>query len=193
MRHSSGSTRSQMSPMARQSASTVRASTLRKCALIWEKACSIGFKSGVGWQEQEPGTPLLQTLRGFLAFMRRQVVEDDDVTLRQGRRQLGLHIGLEDAPGHRPVNHPGCRQPIPAQACDEGLGQPMPEWRFCIQALASRRASTRPGHLGGRAGLIEKDEPMRLLLHARLAFGAPVLACLAHVGASLFAGPQRFV
>src|SRR3954451_960995 len=34
---------------------------------------------------------------------------------------------------------------------------------------------------------------MRLLLHARLALAAPMIARLAHVGPSLFAGPQRFM
>src|SRR3954453_13416484 len=37
----------------------------------------------VGRQEQEPGASLLQALRDFLAFMRRQVVEDHHVASRQ--------------------------------------------------------------------------------------------------------------
>jgi len=45
--HSCGSKRSQMPPRACQSASKVRASALRKCALILAKACSTGFMSGL--------------------------------------------------------------------------------------------------------------------------------------------------
>ena len=78
------------------------------------------------------------------------------------------------------------------QPGDKGLGFPMAERRFRIQPLPLGTAAAQTRHLSGGAGLIEKHEPMRLLLHARLALGVPVLARLAHVGASLFAGPQRF-
>src|ERR671910_149788 len=43
----------------------------------------------------------------------------------QGRRELGLHIGLKDASGHRPIDPPRRCQPMAAQTCNEGLGQPM--------------------------------------------------------------------
>ena len=79
-----------------------------------------------------------------------------------------------------------------AQPGHESLGFPMAERRLGIQALPFQTAAAQACHLGGGAGLIEKDEPMRLLAHARLTLGAPVLAGLAHVGASLLAGPQRF-
>jgi hypothetical protein len=68
-----------MSPTARQSASNVRASALRRCALIFEKACSIG----------------LQTLGCFLALVDGQVVEDHHIAFSQRRRQLRLDVGVE--------------------------------------------------------------------------------------------------
>ncbi len=43
------------------------------------------------------------------------------------------------------------------------------------------------------AGLVEKDQPVRLLAHTGLTLRAPVLAGLTEVGASLFIGPQRFL
>ena len=79
-----------------------------------------------------------------------------------------------------------------AQARHEGLGQPVAERRLGVQALAPSAAPAQPGHLGRGAGLIDEDQPVRLLAQPRLAPGAPVLARLADVGALLFAGPQRF-
>ena len=61
-----------------------------------------------------------------------------------------------------------------------------------VQPLAPRAAAAQAGHLGRGAGLIDKHQPVWLLAHARLPLGRPVLARLAHVGAFLFAGPQRF-
>ena len=108
-------------------------------------------------------------------------------------RELGLDIGLEDPTVHRPVDRPRARV-SPSQRSPA-----MKVWvsQWPNGALAFRRwplgaAAAQPGHLGRRAGLIEKDQPVWLLAHARLALGRPVLARLAHVGAFLFAGPQRF-
>ena len=135
-----------MSPMARQSASKVRASALRRCALILAKSLlNWVHVRTVRRQEQKPGAALLQTLRGFLALVRRQVVEDHHVALGQGRSKLGLHIGLEDLPGHRPIDHPGRRQTPVAQPGDKGLGQPVAERRPGIQTL--------PFEDSGRAGV----------------------------------------
>lgn len=68
-----------------------------------------------------------------------------------------------------------------AQARDERLGFPMAERRLGVQTLPLGTAAAQACHLGGRAGLIEKDEPMRLLAHAGLTLRAPLIAGLAHV------------
>ena len=65
----------------------------------------------------------------------------------------------------------------------------MTKRRFGIQALPFKTAAAQACHLGGGAGLVAKDEPLRLLAHAWLTLRAPVLAGLAHVGAALLAGP----
>jgi hypothetical protein len=53
-------------------------------------------------------------------------------------------------------------------------------------------ASVEPGHLGGRPGLVDEDEPVRLPAHSRLSMVDPLLARLADVRAILFAGQQGF-
>ena len=154
---------------------------------------SIGFKSANKRQEQKPGSALLQTLRGLLALVDSQVVEDHHVALatasapaaspyrsRRSRRVIGPSI-----------TH-GAVSPVQRRPAMKVWVSQCPNGALAYRRWPLRERPRRPGHLRGRAGLIEKHEPMRLLLHARLAFGAPVLACLAHVGASLFAGPQRF-
>ncbi len=59
----------------------------------------------IGRQEQEP---CAFGEDGFLcrwAFVSRQIVGDDDVARPEGRDQLRLDIGLEDAPVHGRVDH----------------------------------------------------------------------------------------
>ena len=55
-----------------------------------------------------------KTIRGI-------VFPTKDVTLMQGRGQLGLDIAVEDLAVHRPVEHPRRVQAIMAQCRDEGL------------------------------------------------------------------------
>jgi hypothetical protein len=45
------------------------------------------------------------------------------------------------------------------------------------------RAPAQAGHLGVDVRLIEKDQAVRLLAHARLALGVPDAALIPHVGA----------
>jgi hypothetical protein len=66
----------------------------------------------------------------------RQVVEDHDITLGQGRGELSLDIGLEDPAVHRPIHHEGSSQAVTAQARDEGLGEPVAEQRLGVKTPA---------------------------------------------------------
>ena len=79
-----------------------------------------------------------------------------------------------------------------AQAGDEGLDARVAERGTVAHALATPGAAAQPRHVGLGAALVDEDQPVRLLAHARLALGMPVLASLTHVGAPLFAGLQRF-
>jgi hypothetical protein len=71
---------------------------------------------------------------------------------------------------------------VTAQARDEGLGEPMAERRLGVKTPALEAAPAQPGHFGRGAGLIDEDQPMRLLAHAGLALGRPVRAPVGHRG-----------
>src|SRR4029077_5141040 len=60
-------------------------------------------------------------------------------------------------------------------------------------SLCPLRLRPRRRHLGGRSGLVQKDQPVRLKPHDRLARQGPLLARLLYVGPILLAGPQSFM
>ena len=136
--------------------------------------------------------PGLDRLLGGLALVGRQIVHDHDIAFGEGWSEFFLDVSLEDAPVHRGIDDEGSGELVAAQAGDEGLGHPMAERRLGAQPLALWAAAAQAGHLGGRSGLVEKDQPMRLKPHARLACGCPFLARGFDVGAILLARQQGF-
>lgn len=136
--------------------------------------------------------PGLDGFLGGLALVGRQIVQDDDIAFVEGWCELLLDIGLEDAPVHRGIDGEGGGELVAAQAGDEGLGHPMPERRLAAEPLAVRAAAAQTGHFGCRSGLVEKDQPMRLKPHSRLACGGPFLARRFDVGTILLARQQSF-
>ncbi len=74
----------------------------------------------------------------------------------------------------------------------KGLGFPVAERRFGIQTLPLGTAAAQARHLGRGTGLIEKDEPVRLLAHARLTLGMPDPALIPHVSACALRRHQGF-
>src|SRR3984885_14595328 len=60
-------------------------------------------------------------------------------------------------------------------------------------ALPPQAAASQARHLGGRSGLVQKDQPVRLRPNDRLARQGPFLARLLDVGPILLAGPQSFM
>ena len=63
----------------------------------------------------------------------------------------------------------------------------MPERHLAAEPGALRAAAAQAGHFGFRSGLVEKDQPMRLKPHSRLACGGPFLARRFDVGTILLA------
>jgi hypothetical protein len=55
-----------------------------------------------------------------------------------------------------------------------------------------RRRVIQAGHLGVDGGLIEKDQAVRLLAHARLTLGVPDPALIPHVGTCALRRHQDF-
>ena len=146
----------------------------------------------VGRQEQDPGAACQDCLFGHRALVSGEVVEDDDVTLLEGRSELCLDIGLEDASVHRLVDNKRRRQAMTSQPGDEGLGLPMSKRCLGLEPLALCAATTRARHLGVGAGLINEDEPVSFEPHLRLTLGEPFIARLPDVGSILLAGQQSF-
>ena len=136
--------------------------------------------------------PGLDGFLGGLALVGRQIVHDDDIAFVEGRGEFFFDIGFEDAPVHRGIDDEGGGELVAAQAGDEGLGHPMPEWCLRAKPLTLRAAPAQTGHLGSGSGLVEKDQPMRLKPHARLACGGPFRARRFDVGAILLACQQGF-
>ena len=124
--------------------------------------------------------------------MGRQIVQDYDVARPKSRSQLSLDISFKNAPVHRRVNDEGSGQGVASQAGDEGLRLPVSERDFRKQPLPPPAAASQARHLGGRSGLVQKDQPVRLKPHDRLARQGPFLARLLYVGPIMLAGPQSF-
>src|SRR5271154_1433061 len=78
------------------------------------------------------------------------------------------------------------------RAGDEGLRLPVSERDFRKQPLPPQAAASQARHLGGRSGLVQKDQPVRLKPRDRLARQGPFLARLLYVGPIMLAGPQSF-
>ena len=146
----------------------------------------------IGRKEQEPGALGANGLLGRGALMSRQIVQDDDVAGLEGRDELRLDIGFEDAPVHRGVNDERGGQGVASQAGNEGLGLPMSERGFGKKPLALRAPAAQARHLGGRSSLVQEDQPVWLKPHDRLARRGPLLARLLDVGPIVLAGAQSF-
>ena len=83
----------------------------------------------VGRQEEEPCALVCEALGGVGALMDGEIVEDDDIALRQHRCELGLDVEVEGGAIHGLVDDPWCSQSVAMQAGYEALGSPVPEGR----------------------------------------------------------------
>ena len=81
----------------------------------------------VGRQKEEPGAARSDDSFDCRAFVKGDVVEDDDVTRRKRWRQLSFNVDLEDLAVHWGINDPGCGQAVVAQPGNERLCLPRPE------------------------------------------------------------------
>ena len=117
---------------------------------------------------------------------------NDNVARLQGGGELGLDVDLKDRAVHGFVDDPGCGQAIAAQAGDESLRAPVAEGRFGFETCADASASAQTGHLRRGPGLIEEDQPLDVLAHARLAGCRPFMPRFLHIGAFGFGGQERF-
>src|ERR1700733_5713180 len=94
--------------------------------------------------------------------MGRQIVQDDDIARPKSRNQLSLDVSFKNALVHRRVNDKGGGQGVASQAGDEGLRLAVSERDFRKQPLLPQAAASQARHLGGRSGLVQKDQPVRI-------------------------------
>ena len=122
----------------------------------------------VGRQEQEPTAVCLEQLSGFGAFVRCQVVEDDDGPWFQLQDQDFFDVGIERIAIHGARDNPRRHDPLARQARNQGLVAPPPEWGGPFEAQALGAPSIRAGHVRIGARLVDEDQPMGMILHGFL-------------------------
>ena len=80
---------SRTSPIAAQTASTVRAAALRSRCLSLAKTCSIGFRSGEYFGRKKSLAPTRSDeLTHDLALVAAEIVHDDDIAGPKGRQVI---------------------------------------------------------------------------------------------------------
>lgn len=124
--------------------------------------------------------------------MEGDVVEDNDIALFQGRRQLRFHPDLEGAPVHRAIDDPGGGQAMAAQGRDAGLAFPASERRVGPVALSFLRPAGALGQLGVGGGFVDETQPRHGLVEEGLAPCDPKVALGGDVRSLLLAGQQAF-
>ena len=136
-----------------------------------------------------------------------EVVQDHDISLVQGRGQLGFDVEVEEFPVYRPADDPRRVQPIMAQCGDEGLGLPMAKGRVIDQTRSAWGPSSGLGPVGlerSSAGVsipridpfsridINKCQPCQHVAHEGLPVSDPDLAGQCHIRPLLLDRPQVF-
>ena len=90
-------------------------------------------------------------------FVHREVVEHDDVAGTQRGHEHLIDIGLEHGAVERPIKDGGRREPLKAQAGDDGVRLPVAAGRVIVQPRAARTAAVAPQQIRRHSTLVEKD------------------------------------
>jgi len=80
---------------------------------------------------------------------------------RSGNEDL-LDVDLEGVGVDRAVEDEGGDHAATGEAGDEGRGLPVTVRDACSQALAAAAAAVGAGHVGGRPGLVDEHQPLRI-------------------------------
>jgi hypothetical protein len=141
----------------------------------------------IGRKEKEARAHGANGLLGGGAFAGRQIVQDYDVARPKSRSQLSPDASFKNAPVHRRVkaSHRRPAMKVCVFQCPNGT--------FESSLCPLRAAAAQARHLGGRSGLVQKDQPVRLKPYDRLARQGLFLARLVYVGPIMLAGPQSFM
>jgi hypothetical protein len=150
-------------------------------ALRRENAFSIGLRA-VGRQEAKGGACCLNAFADCRTLVAREVVHNDDVVRLQLRHQHLGYIGLEPVAVDGAIKHHRCDHAAHAQTGDQRRGLAVTVREAHPQALALGTAAMAAGHVGGRPGLVDKHEALRLQIELAV---EPVSALSQDVGTVL--------
>ena len=92
------------------------------------------------------------------AFVRAEIVEDDDVALFEGRDEYLFDVGGEQDPVDRSVDDTGRIDPVMPQGGDKGQGLPMAIGNRGGETLPSGSPTAQRRHIGLDPGLVKKDQ-----------------------------------
>lgn len=146
----------------------------------------------VGGQEQEPTASLAQCFGSARALVCGQVVEDDDSSGIKRRCQLRLDVGIEGGTVHSPFDHPRRDQGILRQSSNKCLSTPLAKGCRAIEPLADRCPSAQPREIRLDRRLVDEDQPVRFLAHARLTAHDPIVTGLTERGSITLDCDQSF-
>ena len=107
------------------------------------------------------------------AFVEGDIIEDDDVALRQFRGELGFDVELEAGGVHRRVDNSRSDHAVAAQTGHEGLRLPAAEGDMGPVALAFGRPAGALGQSCIGRRLINEDQARQGFVEERLAPGDP--------------------
>jgi hypothetical protein len=146
----------------------------------------------IGRQKQHPGAPVSDDFFGAGALVNWQVVENDDVSLLQSRRQFMLEIEFEPGFIHGRIDQPRRDHGKTAQAGDECLGEVMAQRSIAAIARSHRRPTHGLRHTGVGRSFVNEDNAMQFATDRRKTFGDPEVAAMADIRPQLLAGDDRF-
>ena len=101
-------------------------------------------------------------------------------------------IGVEGGTVHSALDHPRRDQGVLRQSSDEGLRAPFAEWGCAVQPLPDRGTSAEPREVRLDRRLVDEDQPVRFLAHARLTAHDPIVTGLAERGPVTLGCDQSF-
>ena len=133
--------------MRRQRPSTVRSSAFLRSVLSFAKTCSIGLRSGeYGGKKHEMGASRANDAADRAAFVRAEVIHDNDVAGAQRRSEHVFDISLETFAVDGTVEDARRIDASTAQSGHEGQGFPMAVGNLGMEPLAAP-APSRSGDI----------------------------------------------
>lgn len=168
----------------------VRVAAFLRRAWSFEKAISIGLKSGEYGGRNRSRANLLDHLAPAADLVGGQVVHEHDVAgAKLGCADL-LRLGEEARTIRRAVEQHWRRQAAQPQAGRECGGLPMAVRNGRPASFAAQAAATQPRHLCGCCGLIDENQPLGVEIELAI---EPASAAAQDIGALLFGGVRRLL